>query len=470
MLAVFEEEGQKAPIIALKHQIESIIHTVDPEVKIGVKVVSVQNGETLFEKNDTEKFIPGGAVKLMTAAAALKVLGPTFCFETKLFTDGEVKNGKLLGNLYMVGSGDPSFTGHSLEDLIFQLYLNNITEIEGDLVFDASEFDELPLSPGWMWDQKIKCRRAFIDALTMNHSCMTVWVAPAFNENDPPSVRIDPEISEFAIENRASMSSKKSTHSITVGKKKVKGKDVITIDGVMPMTCAPQSFQLAVNSPMLHTATELTLKLKNNKIKHKGKVRFGKSPLDAQVLAIHRSDFLFNLVMYMLKNNDDLYANCFFKKMGRHEFGKPGTWSNGGQSLKEFLSSLRANAFQDLVILDGSGESRENKVTPHQMTSFLQEIHTKFAFSPELIASMPLAGFDGPLKKRLTEGRFLGKIRAQPGALKGVSSLCGFITTRDKEVLAFSVISNGNGKNIKELKYKLEDQISRALAQFSRKG
>lgn len=465
-----DKESEENRIENLKKSLHDVIFHVDPTAQIGIRVLSLSDGKVLFESNSHQRFIPGASIKLLTAAAALKILGPNFCFETRLLTNGKIEKSKLKGNLYIEGSGDPSLVGNSFEDLIFQLKLRNIKEIEGDLVFDASEFDELPLAPGWMWDEKLEHRNAPIDALTINHSCIKIWVKPAHVTTMSPFIHIEPEIPGLLIENNANMEDVEAVKTrISVEKRNMMDKDIVHIGGVMSLKSRILEFKIPVRNPLLYAATEFSVRLKNNKIKHKGKIRFEKKPEEVEVLATHVSDSLFHLVMFMLKNNDDLYANCLFKKMGRLKYGKPGTWPNGSQSVRDFLVSICNNDITDMIILDGSGESRYNMMTPHLMTSFLKNVHDQFVFSPEFIASFPVAGVDASLKKRFRECRLNGRVRVLPGTLKGVSSLCGYITTKDKETLAFAIMINGFIKTNKEVKLEIEDRVCSILAEFSRK-
>lgn len=464
----FSDQGLGAdPLEKLRKELHDIIFHADPIAQIGIQVVRVRDGKTLFESNAHQRFIPGAAVKLLTAGAALQLLGPNFCFDTRVLTEGKIEEGVLKGNLYIEGSGDPSLVSHSFEDLIFQLKLQNIREIHGDLVFDASEFDELPLAPGWMWDEKLEYRDAPVDALTINHSCVRIWVKPS-PTTASPFVHIEPELPGLIIENNATMVDiAPGSTAISVGKRNIPDKDVVYVEGKMSLKSRVLEFTIPVKQPLLYSATEFSVLLQKNHIKHQGKIRFEKTPEQARIVANHVSESLFHLVMHMLKHNDDLYANCFFKKMGRVKYTKPGTWPNGSQSIRDFLVSTGNKDFSDVIVLDGSGESRYNMMTPHFMTSFLRGMYQQFGFAPEFIAAIPVAGLDPALKKRLREERLRGKVRVIPGSLKGVSSLCGYITTEDKEILAIAMMTNGFVKTSKEIKSEIEDRVCYALAKFS---
>lgn len=463
---LFNKESSTDSVERLQKELHEVLAKVDPEAQIGVHVVEVSSGKTLFEKSIRQRFIPGAAVKLMTAGAALHVLGPGFCFETTLLTDGKIVDGVLRGNLYLAGSGDPSLVSHSLEDLIFQLKLHNIREIEGDLVFDASEFDSLSLAPGWMWDEKPEYRDGPVDALTINHSCIKIWVKPAHQKAISPFVHIEPELPGLIIENNAKMiEGEPKWDAIVVGKKEVDDKDVLFIEGDMSLKSRILEFSVPVRQPSLYVATEFSVLLKKHQMKHQGKMRFDTTPSKACVLANHVSESLFHLVMHMLKNNDDLYANCFFKKIGRIKYNKPGTWPNGSQAVRDFLNSIGYKDRDDIVLLDGSGESRCNIMTPQAMTSFLCKMYRQF--SPEFIASIPVVGVDSTFKKRLKDKCLSGRIRVLPGTLQGVSSLCGYVTTADKETIALSIMINASQSFAKEAKVAIEDKICAALVKFS---
>ncbi|MBM3191270.1 MAG: D-alanyl-D-alanine carboxypeptidase/D-alanyl-D-alanine-endopeptidase, partial [Chlamydiae bacterium] len=384
---------EELPRVRLQKELKEVVFHADETAVIGVKVVSLTKGETLFEMNEHQSFIPGSAIKIFTAATAFKVLGPDFCFDTKLSSDGVVDAGVLKGNLYVEGSGDPSLKDDAFEEMIFQMKLRNIREIEGDLVFDATEFDDIALGPGWMWDEKLESRNSAVDALTMNHSFVKIWVKPGDAAMKSPFILMQPEIPGVIIENHATMEEIEPCKTlVSVIKRGVMDKDILRVDGKMSLKNDMLQFKVPVNNPQLYTATEFLIKLKNHQIKHSGKVRFEKTPEEVKVLATHRSEPLKYLVMYMLKNNDDLYANCLFKKIGRLKYGKPGTWSNGGQSVRDLLIMLCQKDYNEVTVLDGSGESRHNRLTPHIMTSFLEKLYQDCTFSLEFIAALPVAG------------------------------------------------------------------------------
>jgi serine-type D-Ala-D-Ala carboxypeptidase/endopeptidase (penicillin-binding protein 4) len=142
--------SSKQQLTSLQSGIERIIRNKDPDVHIGIEVVSLEGGEKLYQKSANQLFMPASSLKLVTAAAALHLLGVDYRFETKLYTDGKIGNKTLKGNLYLQGSGDPELVFNDLEELAFQMKLLNIKKIEGDLYIDNTLFDGIAQGPGWM--------------------------------------------------------------------------------------------------------------------------------------------------------------------------------------------------------------------------------------------------------------------------------------------------------------------------------
>ena len=149
------------------HSIEGVIQSVDPTALVGVKVVSLDEGVVLYERNAQCRFVPASSLKLFTVAAALEHLGADDRFETAVKVDGIMDEGVLKGNCYLVGSGDPSLKGKDFIGLVEGM---NMREIRGDLILDLSCFEDEPMGPGWMWDEEPAYWCAPMSALNVEHN------------------------------------------------------------------------------------------------------------------------------------------------------------------------------------------------------------------------------------------------------------------------------------------------------------
>ena len=144
-------------LLLLRNEIDDILS--DPNFSnavMGVYVKSIKNGEVLYKRNQDKLFVPASAVKLFTTAAALLYLGPNYKYETTLYASGEISENKITGNLIVKGSGDPTISNrfeNGKSDVILNKWavdLKNlgIETIDGNLIGDATEFEESKLGKG----------------------------------------------------------------------------------------------------------------------------------------------------------------------------------------------------------------------------------------------------------------------------------------------------------------------------------
>ena len=385
----------------LQSAIERTIRQVDPNLHIGVEVVSLKTGEKLYQKNSQQLFTPASVQKIFTAASALTILGPDFSFSTSLFTDQQPTDG-IIRDLYLKGSGDPSLVTQDLEHLVLQLTQQGISQIEGDLLIDNFDFDAVTQGPGWMWDEEAEYWNSPLDALLVNHSCVTVSVEPR---------------------------------------------------KVVP-----------VKSPSTYAAQLLKEILQKKGIQIGGKICYAQVPEEAFCLATHTSKPVKDLIVPVLKQSDNLYANCLFKKMGQQMFGAPGTWQKGAKAVKELLSINADLDTDNLIIVDGDGESRYNLVSPDQLVTFLAWMEKHSSTFPEFLEALPVSS-EGNLQKRIPD--IQGCIRAKPGTMTGISALAGYATTTGGETLAFAILMNGFIGPEEKYKKGIEDEICRLITQYN---
>lgn len=452
----------------LKNAIDRTIQQVDPNLNIGIEVISLKTGLKLYERNTEHMFVPASTLKSFTAASALALLGSNFQFETALFREGEIKNGALMGDLYLKGSGDPSLLTDDLQDLALQLSQTGIHEIQGDLLIDNYDFDDLTLGPGWMWDEGADYWNSPIDALLVNHSCITLTIEPAKKEGAAPKITVFPEIPGVTVHNFAKTDGEK--RDLRVSRRWMTKENLIEITGSIDPNAASEEFQIPLESPSLYAAQLFLQLLEKQKIRLTGEIHYKKTPPGAKRLACHLSAPLSELIIPQMKLSDNLYSNCFFKKMGQLMCDAPGTWRKGSQAVLSFLSDQVEIDTSRLVIMDGDGESRYNLVSPDQMVTFLKWMKDQFLFFPEFLASLPISGVDGTLKDRMGDSSVRGRIRAKTGTMTGISAIAGYATTKDNELLAFAIMMSGFIKSPQKYKHDLEDQICSLLANFSREN
>ncbi|MDH5588739.1 MAG: D-alanyl-D-alanine carboxypeptidase/D-alanyl-D-alanine-endopeptidase, partial [Gemmatimonadota bacterium] len=200
-----------APLAGLSDDFESILHTYRwPRAHWSVLVVSMDRGDTLFAEAPDAPMAPASNLKLLTTAAALRTLGPSFRFRTYLLADGEVREGVLHGDLVLYGTGDPSISDRLFPDrtevfrrLAEQLEALGIHTITGDLVGDAS-FLSGPRHPeGWDRKDLNDAFAAPVSALSFNENVLSFRVVPSRTAGEAPTVHTIPARGGMVVVNNA---------------------------------------------------------------------------------------------------------------------------------------------------------------------------------------------------------------------------------------------------------------------------
>lgn len=142
------------PLHSLQTDIDAMLQErLFTTASIGIKVVVVETGEVVYERNSRKLHHPASTTKLFTAATALAKLGADYQFETTFYTDPVVK-GEVVGNVYLKGRADPVLRPEDLVKLADGLLQIGVTSIQGDIVVDETYLDTVPEGPGWMWDDR----------------------------------------------------------------------------------------------------------------------------------------------------------------------------------------------------------------------------------------------------------------------------------------------------------------------------
>ncbi|NOX37766.1 MAG: D-alanyl-D-alanine carboxypeptidase/D-alanyl-D-alanine-endopeptidase [Calditrichaeota bacterium] len=453
-------------------QLDRILQdSVLQQTRTGIKIVSLETGEVLYQRNSQKLFHPASNMKLLTTAAALKYLGPNYRFRTVLLADsGSVVDSIVKGNLYLKGYGNPDLTTEDLRDIIRELKRRGIRRIDGNLICDASFFDDLYWGKGWMWDDVSSWYFAPISALSVNDNCVTVYVKPGSIPGSPLQVEVEPPTAYVAIDNRGQTVAVEDTSAhatLTVERKWKTPENTIVVEGTLPVGAAIQKFVIDVVNAPLYVGTLFKELLLQDSVAFRGQVLRGVAPENAVPLVTHFSDPLTLVIYNTNKISDNLSAEMILKTLAAEVKGEPGTAAHGVAIIREYLNQLGVDS-ATYQIVDGSGVSRYNLITPDLMIALLQDMYRDFRFQAEFQTSLPIAGVDGTLSDRMRGTPAQGILRAKTGTLSGVSALAGYTTTADGEPVAFSIIMEhfvGSAARVRAV----QDRIGSAISAFSRK-
>src|SRR5689334_8084935 len=254
----------------------------------GIDIVDLDTGKALYSQNSDQLFLPASNAKLFTTAAALAIAGPEYRSRTTVEAEGRIDNhGRLLGNLVIVGRGDPNISGRTLpyalktqrvaphtqilEEMADQVAKSGLKIVDGDLIGDDTYFAFERYAEGWALDDLQWVDGAPVSALTFNDNVIFVNIQPGEQPGDKALITLEPETGYYELDNRI-------VTSPTGGAKRVgihrdPGSKKIVLWGSLPVGDAGMKEPLAIEDPAEFVAELFRTLLERRGITIRGKAR-----------------------------------------------------------------------------------------------------------------------------------------------------------------------------------------------------
>jgi len=493
-----EQEKKPAPKRDLSKEIAAVLSQPPlNRAHWGVDVVDLDTGKALYSENSDQLFLPASNAKLFTTAAALAIAGPDYRFRTTVEADGKIDdNGRLLGDLVIVGRGDPNISGRVLpyalktqrvaphtqilEEMADQVARNGLKIVDGDLIGDDTFYAFERYGEGWAWDDLQWIDGAPVSALTFNDNVVFVNVLPAEHPGDKAVVTVEPETTYYELDNRVVTSSAGAPKR--VGMHRDPGSKKIVLWGSLPLGDSGMKEPMSIEDPAEFVAQLFRTMLERRGITIRGnaRARHGEaeqffdqqvphapnaapagataSPVNPaispamqpqestdlnrssnQVLVSHFSAPLIDDIRVTNKVSENLHAELALRLAGKLR-GYGGSFEGGVAAVKQFL--LQAGLKEDeFTFLDGSGLSRRDLVTPAATVQLLIYA-ARQPWGPAFEESLPVSGVDGSLSDRFQKTPASGLIHAKTGSLSHVNALSGYGQTQTGERFVFSIFCN----------------------------
>lgn len=430
----------------------------------GAIIVSLTRGDTIFAQNADAMMQPASTMKMYTSAVALDKFGPDYTFRTPALRDGAIgADGTLAGNLYLRGSGDPSLSSRfwhdapPMDELAKEIAAAGVKHIRGDIIGDASAFDDKLIPDGWKTSYLGAAYAARVSALSLNENL--VWVAVQPNGSHA-QVTLEPATTAIPVENNVTLSGG-SSGRISASRR---ADGTITVRGSIGRNSGPLKYSLVVDNPPLFTTGALRAALQKIGITVDGQTRLGATPPGAVEVAAVSSPPLAQIVGEMDRESINVVAELLFRATAHAALDQVGSAETGLAHLRDFLSKKVGTTPNVVNVADGSGLSLNDSVTARSMVQLLGFAH-KAEWGPVFHAALPVEGESGTLKGHGKRAPSRGNLHAKTGTTNTVAALGGYVTAKNGEVLAFSLIYNGNDRwNAKSAM----DQIGATMAEFVR--
>ena len=409
---------------------------------------------TLYAHDAHKFFIPASNAKLLTTAAALQQLGANYRIRTSVYWRN--------GTLRVLGRGDPSLTDVQLQQLAKQLYRHGIRQVKR-LVADDSYFRGEIVNSSWEWGDLLADYGAPVDSLILNENTVSFQVVPQAVGQPLRLVWKDPAEARFwRVVNDSQTGVVGESASVDVNRE-LRDR-VLRITGKLSVDAAPKTIALAVVDPVAHFIRHFRTALAREGISV-AMLAVGGGGNDRE-LATVESPPVSQLLLETNQNSNNLYAEVFLREIGAKNLQSAihPTIDVGLSVLQKTLTSLGVDV-TGYSLVDGSGLSRHNLVSPEALVQTLQAM-AKSPAAAVFRATLPLAGRSGTLKSRFRSTPAEGIVSAKTGTVSGIVSLSGYVNVPEQP-LVFSIIVNQSDQSAQVMRQAI-DEIVVLLSQLRR--
>jgi len=449
-----------------------------------ILVVSLDRGDTLFSESPDHALAPASNMKIVTTAAAFHYLGADFRFRTMALSEATIVDGRLQGDLVLLGTGDPGLSDRMyassisvFEELAAQLARAGVVSISGDIVGDGSYFDGQLLSPEWQGEDLNEWFAAPVSGLTFNENIVTLQISPAPSVGATPLVTEAPAGAGLRYHNNAETVAGRPRPRLWL--ERLAPDAAIRLEGDIQASANTIWRRLTVADPVLFSARGFLEVLEAQGIAVDGGAvarpaaqlggrrvffpRNTRAPEVVEVLAEVESPPLLEYLTVVNHVSHNLFAEAIFKLIGRVANGD-GSFTGGARAVGHYLQDQVGVSPGTTDVRDGSGLSPSNAVAAGAFIRILQYVAGSEDWDA-FESTLPIAGNRRGLR-RMYRTRAAGNLRAKTGTIEGVSSLTGVVRAASGERLLFSIISNGvRSRNAAK---RVEDRIGVHLAEFRR--
>ena len=424
----------------------------------GISIRDYHTGNIMYAVNGDIPRSPASSLKLLTGAAALHTLGTDYRFTTNLYYDGTITNGVLNGNIYVQGTGDPTFQFSDFSNFAYHLKSLGINHVNGYVLADDTVFSGPIRSPGVMSHEEDEHYAGAATAITMspdtNYNAGTInlivvgsWVdgAPYYGAGN--------SFAGLQIVNMAKTVQKGARNTLTI--KRASGSNQIVISGNIPVGATVKK---AITMPNPTTNSLITFTEAMRKVgitfQHQYIVSYGKVPSTAKYVTSKQSMKLGELYPHFMKKSNNVIADTLVKAMGNAVYGI-GDLANGIKVLNSYGTELGLN-MSEWTIVDGSGLSARNKIPPNELSLLMFKVRSTpyyETFYNGLIVGGHHDQFHaGALINRFTDWNTRYHIIGKTGYISGTHSLTGLAQGfTSRKVYLFSIMSDNYGGSIQSI-------------------
>ena len=427
-------------------------------------------GEEIIALNQNMSVAPASGLKVFTSSAALGILGEDYRFDTKLYYDGMISDGKLEGDIIIVGGGDPCLGSDAVKgsmniDDLMAVWMRaiedlGIVEISGSILADELKYESNPVPEHWEWIDLGNYYAAPSSALSINDNLYYLYFKPADKVGGIAEVlRTEPVIPGLSFTNYMTTGEKGSGDNGYIYSAPLQYDAALR--GTIPAGRPEFSIKGSMPDPALYAAQYLSKTLREHFISVKGepgKVNTPRKYNERNLVLVSVSPPLKDIVYISNKKSNNVYTELLLKAISYKRTGR-GSTSDGIKFMIKFLTDNSINT-DGLLLYDGSGLSRSNAITAKMMVDLLVA-NTESRYFKSFHNSLAVVGDPNDIAIHRNTGMGTAiekKAWIKSGGIVGVRSYSGYIENMSGRAIVFSFIANnfsGSGGEVNRIHREL---------------
>ena len=434
----------------LRDRLGAIFDTTDVNALWAVKVVSLDTGQTIFERNPRLLMMPASTMKVITLAVAAERLGWDARFTTRFETTAPIENGVLRGDLIVTGDGDPTIGERDgapsvLDEWAGRLAMLGITHIDGRLIGDDDVLPDQTLGTGWAWDDLAFGYATAVGALQFHENAAQVVITAGPRPETAATMRIEPASTELTLTGQV-MTTGPDTPAAVFSRRRPFSR-TLDVTGNVPRTGRDYVRTVSIDNP----TRALLLAFRESLGRFGIAVGGGVADIDdvadepagpRRLLHLHESAPLREIGIRLMKVSQNLIAETLRARIGLASDVPDVDPLAAAAGASERTLAAWGVPVEDVILADGSGLSRYDFLTADALVTVLRHMAQEPRHAAAFEATLPILGVDGTLERRLRGSRAEGRIHAKTGSMSNVRALAGYVKTLAGERLAFAIVAN----------------------------
>ena len=429
--------------------VNAILASGLPPASFGMYAQEVVGERTLVALNEERPFTMASTTKVVTSLAALDLLGPYYRWRTSAFALGTLADGKLIGDLLIVGGGNAQLTSAELQAWFRRMREQGLREIDGNIVLDRFAFQlsraDHAHTPVQSADQP---RHVWPDAMTLDEGLLGVTVQPT--RGPRAALALKPVLSAVRLDNQMTMDG--GCDGAAHWETGHNGQATVVVRGSWSAACGsrsisfvppPNSGYAARALPAMWAAAGGVLRgrvVAADAVPGVSPIPVGSDGEPVQPLSFHRSKPLPEMVRDINKVSDNVAARNLMLSLSPGFPARPATLA-GAQKIVGMWLRDQGLADGDVQVENGSGLSHSERAKPRAMVQLLR-MAWRAEQAQAFFESLPIAGVDGTLKNRLLGGRAAGQAYLKTGTLNDTRALAGYVHAASGKMYAVALMVN----------------------------